>query len=216
MRWERDRSGLLLPRRPGLCSLFGATALCGFGAGGSSVPQPLWSQTDKDADITVSGGDLIATAAGAGSVISTTAKATGKFYIEATAGTGATANQWRFGIGTASILLSDGVGKTAASWAIQGGGNKITNDSASAYATANSGSDNMMLALDAAAGAVWIGREGTWLASGDPAAGTNAMFTGLSGPFYLAFGSAGSTREITLKEYASYLYSPPAGFTKGW
>ena len=30
-------------------------------------------------------------------------------------------------------------------------------------------------------GKIWLGENGTWFASGDPAAGSNAMYTNLSG-----------------------------------
>lgn len=177
---------------------------------------PVWNSADKDADCTLSDGDRTASITADGSVRSTVVKASGKWYVEATAGTGATNAQWRFGVGNASMAITDAVGKDANGWAFQGNGNKITGDTSAAYSTANSGSDDLMLAVDAGTGSIWIGRSGTWLASGDPAAGSNAMFTGMTGPFYLAFGSAGSTRAVTLKAASDYLYSPPSGFTRGW
>lgn len=177
---------------------------------------PVWNSADKDADCTLSDGDRTASITADGSVRSTAVKATGKWYVEATSGTGATAAQWRFGVGNASMAITDGVGKDANGWAFQGNGNKVTGDTSASYGTANSGSDDLMLALNADTGSVWIGRGGTWLNSGDPAAGTNAMFTGMTGPFYLGFGSAGSTRAITLKTSAACLYTPPTGFLKAW
>jgi hypothetical protein len=42
-----------------------------------------------------------------------------------------------------------------------------------------SSGDRLMFALDRTAGKMWIGKNGTWFNSGDPAAGTNPQFTNM-------------------------------------
>lgn len=48
-------------------------------------------------------------------------------------------------------------------------------------ATKVSNGDVIGVAYDAGAGKIWASKNGTWMDSGDPAAGTNALFTNLSG-----------------------------------
>ena len=74
--------------------------------------------------------------------------------------------------------------------------------------------DTVMFAYDADAGEMWIGVNGSWNGSGDPAAGSNPDWTllpttGLS-PFA---GCYGTTNTITLNAgQRSFAYTPPTGF----
>ena len=65
-------------------------------------------------------------------------------------------------------------------------------------------------------GKLFFAINNTWQNSGDPAAGTNAAFTSLSGAMFLLWGSDNATRAASLTVIASYSYSPPSGFTRGW
>lgn len=222
MRWQRGRSGLILPRRGGPCSILAVTALSGFGAVGASAEVagvPVWDPASDDPDVTVSNGDRTAAmGASTGSARSLTsiggaAKRYVEFDCDATGG-----DNWRCGVGTDAFDVTTGPGNGTTSWAYTGNGNKRTNNSNTAYGSSNTNGDVLMCAVDMGLGAVWWGLNGTWFASGDPAAGSNSAFTGLTGPLFLLFGRAGGsgTWQATLRVPGSYAYSPPTGFLAGW
>jgi len=62
-------------------------------------------------------------------------------------------------------------------------GNKINNNTSTSYGTGSgSGTVGIIgIAFDLDSGKVWWSRDGIWQASGDPAAGTNAAFTNVTG-----------------------------------
>jgi hypothetical protein len=222
--WKRSRSGLILPRhRGGLCSVLAVTQLAGFGAGGAAPPpaQPLWNPSDKDADVTLSSGDLVASMPGSttGGVRSTVAvPGTARRYVEAVA-TATSGDNWRLGVATAAYVVTAGPAQAATEWAIGGNGNKINNGSVQSYGTAISNGDIVMLAVDLLTSSIWWGLNGAWFASGDPAAGTNAAYTSLSGPLYVVWGrngGGGGPWIVTLSDFTAYTYSPPTGFLAGW
>ena len=72
-----------------------------------------------------------------------------------------------------------------------GNGNKYHNDTGTSYGSALVSGDTVMCALDVDNGKIWFGKEGTWFASGNPAAGTNAAFTNLptDGTFMYPMGN---------------------------
>lgn len=65
-------------------------------------------------------------------------------------------------------------------------------------------------ACDGATGEVWLGVNGTWYNSGDPAAGTGevATISGTIYPFFLWTSGAG-----VLQLFTELQYAPPTGFT---
>ena len=179
--------------------------------------QPTWNSADKDSDITLSNGDLTATAAGQGGVRSVSSIAAGLRYVEAPWVTINGGSNGRFGIANASFTITGAPGGDTNSWCIQGDGDKITNNTPASYGTSFSNGDVCMLAINLTSGKLWFGKAGTWFNSGDPAAGTNEAYSGLSGTLYLVFGRAsGSDRAITLGSVGSYAHTTPSGFTKGW
>ena len=60
-------------------------------------------------------------------------------------------------------------------------------------------------------GKLFFSKNGTWQASGDPAAGTNAAYTGLSGTFQPAISELNSTIDINFGQ-RPFAYTPPTGF----
>lgn len=77
--------------------------------------------------------------------------------------------------------------------------------------------DRMMFAIDRAAGKIWLGRNGTWLGSGDPAAGTNEWINGVptTDLIFIAasiYTGTGNTWRIQAKA-SEQSYSPPSGFS---
>ena len=96
-------------------------------------------------------------------------------------------------------------------------GNKITGTTGSAYGSAFTTNDVIGVAFDADAGKIWFAKNGTWQASGDPAAGTNAAFSSITSGDYFPYVSNQTT---TNNDHAGYVnfgqrpfsYTPPSGF----
>lgn len=74
--------------------------------------------------------------------------------------------------------------------------------------------DIYMFAVDMATGKAWLGKNGTWANSGDPAAGTGHWISGIVDPIFLAGTvSTGTTNTWRLQPtLASFTYTPPAAF----
>lgn len=82
----------------------------------------------------------------------------------------------------------------------------------------NSYSTNAVIgvAIDMTAGKIWFSRNGTWQASGDPAAGTNEAFSGLTGTWgpFAGKDAAGSQPTVILNcGQRPFAYTPPSGFS---
>lgn len=76
-------------------------------------------------------------------------------------------------------------------------------------------SDVCMIAVDIDAGKLWFGKNGTWN-SGDPAAGTSPVFSGVTGTLYPAATATtnGGTSSCTFQSLlADLAHTPPSGFT---
>jgi hypothetical protein len=72
----------------------------------------------------------------------------------------------------------------------------------------------LMIAVDFDAKKLWFGADGTWLTSGNPAAGTGASASGWSGTptWYIAFVSFFSDDAATLQGIPNYVV--PTGFSR--
>ena len=127
--------------------------------------------------------------------------------------------------------LYDG-GANPDGWGYYNNGNKLRDNNYQAYGSSFTTDDIVMCAFDMDNGKVWFGKNGTWQASGDPAAGTNAAYTNVSGtvaprcghynndaPDYMNFGqdssfagnkpAQGNTDD---NGYGDFYYAPPTGF----
>jgi hypothetical protein len=108
----------------------------------------------------------------------------GKHYWEAVVSGGNIANF--MGVDSYSHVVTgaaQAVGFLAPSWSFyNNNGNTYDSGTATNLTTASSIGDIIMIALDLDNGKIWFGRNGTWLgSSSDPAAGTGARYTNLSG-----------------------------------
>ena len=116
----------------------------------------------------------------------------GKWYFEAKTD----GNNWGMGVAqigqrftrTTEISTANTgyFGKYNDTWSWYGnGGNaqKLTNDTASSWGSDFANGDIGMFALDADNGKIWMGKNGTWFESGDPANGTNAMYDSLDNSY---------------------------------
>jgi hypothetical protein len=89
------------------------------------------------------------------------------------------------GLANEQCDLSNNLGITADGWGyfFQGNadsGKTYNNALASSVYQTTSNNDILSIAVDADAGKIWWGVNGTWVNSGDPANGTNAQYTNLS------------------------------------
>jgi hypothetical protein len=119
-----------------------------------------------------------------------------------------------------SYPFNGGVGNNATSYAYYlNNGYKINNSTQTSYGNSVATNDIVGVAIDLDNGKIWFSKNGTWQASGDPAAGTNAAFTGISNSdTYAPAVSKDSTGTNTFSGtlqlwlYAPLPTPPPAGF----
>ena len=178
-----------------------------------------WNPSDKSADITLSGGDLIATETALSynwnGLRSVFGIAIGKWYWEVTI-SGTTQLYWQVGIGDSGVPLLGEIGADADGYCYRQGGEKMNNNSWPAYGDAYTAGDIISVALDLDNGKIWWAKNGVWQASGDPAAGTNEAYSGISGTFY-AMGCLYRGDAITANFGASaFSYAVPSGFNSGF
>lgn len=179
-----------------------------------------WNASDKGANITLSGGNL--STAGAttfNSVRCTVSASVGKRYFENKV-TAVSAGASVVGFGTSGMSLTSFVGNSATSAGVQTNGattvNGITNVNASGVTWAVN--DFMNFAIDYDAGKIWLGKNGTWVASGDPVAGTNPWCTFTANTaLFPAWSSADASNTGTANFGASvWNNAPPSGYGAGY
>lgn len=210
--FDRDpSSGLWMPRRLRPLKIFAATHLIGFGVGASAPLVPAtWNPADKNAGITLSNSDRTESGAANITLRSTAGKSSGKWMMEITLDSGTSR---LLGLGNSSASLSQYPGQNTNSWAYYTNGQKYTNNSGSAYGNSFTNGDVISIAWDADNGKLYFAKNGTWQNSGDPAAGTNAAFTGLTGPLYVMAGGDGGTTQCTGNwGQAAFTATLPSGF----
>lgn len=165
-------------------------------------------------DGTISNANLtIAWASGNSSKPATIGVSSGKWYCELLLDS-SPSNAMFAGIIPASMNPSASYpGSTSGGYGYFGDGQKYFNGASSAYGTAISVNDIVGIAFDADSGKLWFSRNGTWQASGDPAAGTNAAFTSIpAGTWFLSAGHSGTCTLSANFGQRSFAYTPPTGF----
>lgn len=188
-------------------------------ASGISLTFATWNPSDIGANLALSNGNLTLKKTPAGgawtSVRANQGKSSGKWYaFEITISSNS--NQLS-GIVTAASSLATYMGGTVTSWSYVYDGNKYNNNASQAYGNTFTTNDVIGCAIDLDNGKVWWSKNNVWQNSGDPAAGTNAAFTGLSGTFYPAISLFTLNDQVTANFGASaFSGSPPAGFNVGW
>ena len=171
---------------------------------------------------TFSNGNLtIVTATGDSTVISTIGVTTGKWYFEAKIGS--TAVGASIGIlGGIESIQNTGSNLTfyPQGFAYYVDGRKYNNNVGSLYGDSYTTGDIIGVAFDLTNGKIWFSKNGTFQASGDPVAGTNAAFTTLSSTvtYFAAFGDASGASTSTFDvnfgspTYAANSYTDANGF----
>lgn len=226
-------TGLVLPRErriepirnKRLCSLIAGAGPMFFGAAAASLPTVTWNPSDKDSHISLSNGNLTLTrdtSSGAFYGVRATRGidiATGSGYFEIFCGNGSnTIGPFTLlGIALATTSLTVGLGNdvsVSSGWAYyEGDGGKNHNGSLQAYGTAYGSSQ--IIGVTVKYGSLWFARNGTWQNGGDPAAGTGAAYTGLTGTVYpMVTTQAGSPYvEVYTGRFksADFTYAAPSG-----
>lgn len=113
---------------------------------------------------------------------------------------------------TANTIPGD-FGITTNAFGYYSDGTKRNSGSSTAYGNSFTSGDVIAVAVDTTNGKIWWSKNGTWQASGDPAAGTNAAFTTLSGSYYAASSVRfnGNQHDYNFGQ-RPFTYTPPTGF----
>jgi hypothetical protein len=138
----------------------------------------------------------------------------GKWYWE-TLITG-NSGYWILGIALANVSLTNYIGGDASGYSYYSlNGTKYNNNASSSYGSSYTTNDIIGIAFDADNGKVFFAKNGTWQASGNPVAGTNAAYTGLTGRFFPAY-SEGTNNSATTYScnfgQRPFAYTAPSGF----
>lgn len=145
-------------------------------------------------------------------------RASGKYYFEVRLDAGT--SLMSFGVVTSahsSTSPNSNIGFASSGWALtntttdgyyHGSGTAVTTVGAFVPAVG----DVYGIAVDLDSGKFWAARNGAWL-TGDPAAGTLAGMTDVSGTVYPAIGSAASQTFTLRLARQEFSYAPPSGFT---
>ena len=188
-----------------------------------AVPPPpgtyaTWNPSDKGSNITLSGGDLIATHTAGGStdgLRGTNGKSSGKWYYEITLGV---ATQSYIGAANATASLS-GIFGASDSNAITYYANlgSIYNGAIIATLATYAAGDTIRVAVDVDAGLYWTSKTSAgWNGgAGDPAAGTGGYsIASLGTPVYIGATMFSNGTTLTLNAGASaFIGTVPAGFS---
>jgi hypothetical protein len=198
-----------------LPGLLGATKPSGGAAGVT------WNPADKNADITLSGGNLTAQNTASTNLRGVRATLglvhTGSGYFEVVIDDDGDAGHPHILIGVAlsTATLGSYPGGDANGWGYyQENGNKYNSATPAAYGTAYVTGDVIGVAFKN--GKVWFAKNNTYQNGGDPAAGTGEAFSGITGTIYpmLCPGCVTAPANTTTASFktADFTYSPPSGF----
>jgi hypothetical protein len=110
--------------------------------------------------------------------------------------------------------VASGLGEGLNGWSFLGDGRVFYNSSASSYGVSVTTGDTVMVALDIDAGRIWYGKNGTWMASGDPATNANPSQTftanqSMSPALASGTGTPAYTCNFGQRPFA---YTAPSGF----
>lgn len=141
----------------------------------------------------------------------------GKFYWEITIPSYNSAKQQGTGVVNQTPTTAGANPVFEASWWFDWGGTPLKGDHvvwASGTSHGSSGATNsvMMCAVDADNGKIWWGKDGTWFNSGNPATGTNAAFTNLSGTLIPFIEGEGAYTLNANFGQLGFAHTPPSGF----
>ena len=145
---------------------------------------------------------------------------TGKFYWEGGADAQDSANATpRMGIGNLEQAKNVDMGNAAqTTWAYNMStnstyyGKTIFNTTQTGSAVSFTTSQVAQFAYDADAGKFWVGKDNTWLFSGNPATGANPTYEGIVGPIFPCVQDTGTSKSTIAIAEADWTYSAPTDF----
>lgn len=181
-----------------------------------------WSTTNKNADITLSGGNLTATNSSGdpsgGGVVSSIGVAANTFMpyceilINAGAGDGAV------GICNESMPINNFGFTGPNAWVYASDGKKYTNNVGEAYGDTYA-NDRICVLFNSYTKKLWFKKYDTVQGGGDPVAGTGEAYTVTGSTFYVFYcsGDSGTDPSVTLNCGASaFSHTVPNIWDRGW
>ena len=184
------------------------------GVGNYCVWNPLTMNINASSSLALSNGNLVVknTASEDSNVHGSFGLSSGKWYFEVTVNT---LNEIFLGVSDATIA-SNANSKTEAGAFVLDllEADKYNNDGGSSYGSEFVKGSVANVAIDLDNGKIWIGKDGTYPNSGNPATGSNEMYSGISGtvfPFLSTQGS-GTKQATTNFGQTGFITTPPTGF----
>jgi hypothetical protein len=204
----------------------------------SGVTYATWDSGTHNSSIVLSGSNLIATrqanaSGGLPSVLATVGKSAGKWYWEIQATATAVEYMQMIGVSKAGLAQTTYPGSDANSYSHNSQQTGVATGVRWHNATPNTTDSTrfhhtvpvwIRVALDMDNGKLWVGTNGSFTSpsGGDPAAGTNPSWSGLSGTYYPAValyyaGSPYNGAAIVTANFGAtaFQYSVPSGFNSG-
>jgi hypothetical protein len=136
----------------------------------------------------------------------------GKWYCEMTAGADVASLSPGIIVGTANAAANRYLGQDSFTYGYDPDGRKVNSGTYTAYGNTWTAGDIIGIILDADNGKLYFSKNGTVQNSGDPVAGTNAAFTGLTGPYRFAASlENGGIGDFNFGQRA-FSTAPPTGF----
>lgn len=181
-------------------------------AASASVTYATWNPSDKGANITLSGSNLVATTTGSTveSVRATIGKSSGKWYWEISC-TGISSNTAMIGVANSSLPVATSyTGQTADGWGYYSNdGNKYHSGGGTPYGASYTNGDVIGVALDMNAGTLILYKNNT---------SQGTAYTGLSGTLYPCVSAMSTVSSVVYTANfgaTSLTYSPPSGYNAG-
>jgi hypothetical protein len=179
----------------------------------------VWNPLSKSTSHSTSDGNLTATSSSYGALCATIGASSGKWYWEMTYTNRTATNSPVIGFGNELFNYTNPPFGYMGSDLNAGGinvinGNAALNGASTAYGSAIATNDVVMFAMDVTNRKFYIGKNGTWFNSGDPAAGTNSWpysATIVGSTFFPAVNLYTDTIASTFGQ-RPFTYTPPTGF----
>lgn len=173
------------------------------------------SATDKAASLTVSADGLTVSQASdpqTPNLVRSTIPFTGKRYAEMTINSRQGVFNPKFGVcnSTASLTAVPGAGNSNGG-GLDDFGQIEPSQTYGPGALANG--DVVMLAFDTATNLLWMGKNGAWASTTNPATGTNGENIGALANYYLWVGLSRTDNVTVNTGGTAFAYTPPTGFT---
>ena len=182
---------------------------------GGGVTPTTWNPADIAASLSLSNGNLTITNGSPDAwrgVRSIASSSDAKWYYEMTV-TNNTNKNILHGFATVASDLTTGVSAGTVTYFGQGSLFIAASQVVSGLPQ-STGFDTLRFAIDIQAQKIWVGDEGGWWNSGDPAAGTNPLYASVPIDTYFAYASLNTDGDFGTADFGqSPAYEVPSGFT---